>query len=264
MAGNDNKQPQPKADDDPLGLKNGEANRKGLVAKSLRDAEAKKKSENILMKMAKFSLSSITGNIIAQEAATAIVTATSGQVVTKGAQIVSSASAAETALEYMPGGEYAKIAMGKKLGKVDTLALLGQHGGRELAKEEGKPLKQGKTASKRRSKPGSKKSRSGAAAPDIPQKELRRGWAADRSDSELNKNNETEIKLEPKNIKSQQAGSKIEIIDDKSKASAAKETQTKNSNQPGTHLENEPMTADQIKSLHDIQERERDKGIEPY
>lgn len=247
-------QRQTRSDDDPLGLKNGEANRKRLVAKSVSDAEAKKKSESLLMKMAKFGISSVTGNIIAQQAATAIVAATSGPAAAQGAR---TAGAAALALDYMPGGEYAKIATGQKLGKVDTLALLGQHGGREIARGEEKPLEQ-----KKKTPATAPKKRQGSAATEIPQEQLRRGWAANRNNLAQHKDNEKGTRLETD--KSDDAAPKIERDNKQDAESSQKSDKPAGTSKPGTHLESQPLTSERLRHLHEMQERERESGIKPY
>lgn len=243
---------------DPLGLKNGEATRKQLVASAQRDAKEskKKKSESLLMKMAKFGASSLTGNIIAQQAATAIVSATSGAAAVKGA---SKAGAVALAMDYMPGGEYAKIATGQKLGKVDTLALLGQHGGREIARGEENPQQKKKVTPAVNAK-----NRKGAD--EIPADQLKRGWAAERHLASKGKDLEPGTRLEAVKTKPDEkdADTSSQKHGDDKLTHKDQKPSINGTAKPGTHLEKQPMTPAMLRELHERQEREREAGIKPY
>ena len=97
-------------------------------------ADRKKKKEDekdgVVVATAKLAVSTMTGHVVAQQVA---VTAVEGA---RASQVARTAARASM-LDYVPGGDYAKLATGQKLSRADSLAMLGQHGGRELAEKNG-------------------------------------------------------------------------------------------------------------------------------
>lgn len=98
------------------------------------ESDKKKKHEaekdGVFAATAKLAVSTMTGHVVAQQVAVAAV---EGGRAAQAARVASRASM----LDYVPGGDYAKLATGQKLSRADSLAMLGQHGGREIAQKNG-------------------------------------------------------------------------------------------------------------------------------
>lgn len=101
-----------------------------MQARADRKSRKEKEKDGIGVATAKLAVSTITGHVVAQQVAVAMV---EGGRAAQAARVAGRASL----LDYVPGGDYAKLATGQKLSRADSLAMLGQHGGRDIAQKNG-------------------------------------------------------------------------------------------------------------------------------